>query len=172
MSESSPGGKPRLVEVHVAGLGVDEDSGATVILLESDADDALVMAIGLAEATSIARALGQVETPRPLAHDLVERVLDATDAQVRQVEIVALRDGTYFAELLLVDADEQQTRIDSRPSDAIAVALRVAAPIYVHEHVLGKDRQRTQEFPSPADKEGWKKLLEEMEPEDFGKYKM
>ncbi len=72
----------------MAGLGVDSDSGVTVILLESDADDALVMAIGLAEATSIARSLGQVETPRPLSHDLLERVVRAVDAQVRQVEIV------------------------------------------------------------------------------------
>ncbi len=76
---------PRLVEVHVTGLGVDSDSGATVLLLESDADGALVMAIGLSEATSIARALGQVETQRPLAHDLLERVVDAVDARVRQV---------------------------------------------------------------------------------------
>ncbi len=163
---------PRLVEVHVTGLGVDSDSGATVLLLESDADGALVMAIGLSEATSIARALGQVETQRPLAHDLLERVVDAVDARVRQVEVVALRDGTYFAELVLLDADGEETRIDSRPSDAIAVALRVDAPIYVHEHILAKDRSETQEFPSPADKEGWKKLLDEMEPEDFGKYKM
>ena len=155
----------------VTALGMDSDSGSTVIVLEGE-DRSLAMAIGLAEATSIAKALDQIEVRRPLAHDLLERVLGAVDARVRQVEIVDLREGTYYAELVLEDAGGAVTRIDSRPSDAIAVALRVDAPIYVHEHVLGEEPQGAKEFPSPADKEGWKKLLEDMEPEDFGKYKM
>ncbi len=171
MSSSSDDGA-KLIEVHVAGLGVDEDSGTTLILLESDAHDSLVMAIGLAEATSIAKALDQVEMKRPLAHDLMRDVVGAAGARVRQVEVIDLREATYYAEVVLEDATGVVHRIDSRPSDAIALALRVGAPILVHEHVVRKESAEAQEFPSPTDKEGWKKLLEEMEPEDFGKYKM
>ena len=161
----------RRIEMTVTALGMDSDTGSTVIVLEGD-DRSLAMVIGLAEATSIAKALEQVEVRRPLSHDLTERVIGALDARVRQVEIVDLRQGTYYAELVLEDVEGAVTRIDSRPSDAIAVALRVDAPIYVHEHVIGEEPSAAKEFPSPTDKEGWKKLLEDMEPEDFGKYKM
>jgi bifunctional DNase/RNase len=83
-----------------------------------------------------------------------------------------LRDNTYFAEIVLKDASGRTVRVDSRPSDAVALAVRVDAPIFVHEQVLQKARPAPKEMPAPTDKEGWKKLLEEMDPEDFGKYKM
>ncbi len=168
---SDPETGTRLVRMAVTGLGLDPSGGATVLLLESD-DDSLAMAIGLGEATSIAKALRQLEVPRPLAHDLLRDVIADLGGRLRQIEVIELRDNTYFAELVLVDASGQERRVDSRPSDAIALALRVDAPILVHEHVLGKARRETQEIPSPADKEGWKKLLQQMEPDDFGKYKM
>ncbi len=157
--------------MQVTGLGVDASSSTTVIILEGEGET-LGMAIGLAEATSIAKALDQVEMKRPLAHDLMRDVVGAAGARVRQVEVIDLREATYYAEVVLEDATGVVHRIDSRPSDAIALALRVGAPILVHEHVLRKESPEAQEFPSPTDKEGWKKLLEEMEPEDFGKYKM
>lgn len=160
----------------VAGLGLDTSTGTTVIILEAEAgaedEGTLAMAIGLAEATSIAKALEQLETPRPLSHDLMRDLMGVLAARLRRVEVVGLRDNTYFAELVVSDASGREHSIDSRPSDAIALALRVDAPILVHEHVLRKARREAKEFPSPADKEGWKKLLEQMEPEDFGKYKM
>ena len=155
----------------VTGLGVDTTSNTTVLVLEGNGES-LGMAIGLAEATSIAKALHQVEMSRPLAHDLLRDVMGVAGVRLRQVEVVDLRDATYFAVLVVEDASGVTHRIDSRPSDAIALALRVAAPILVHPHVLGDEARETKEFPSPADKEGWKKLLAEMEPEDFGKYKM
>ncbi len=161
----------KLIPMQVTGLGVDASSSTTVIILEGEGET-LGMAIGLAEATSIAKALDQVEMKRPLAHDLMRDVVGAAGARVRQVEVIDLREATYYAEVVLEDAAGVVHRIDSRPSDAIALALRVDAPILVHEHVLRKERPEAQEFPSPTDKEGWKKLLDEMEPEDFGKYKM
>ena len=160
-----------MIEMTVTGIGVESDSGATVLVLEGDGQT-LAMVIGLAEATSIAKALDQIELPRPLAHDLLRDLLGATGAQLRQVEVVDLREGTYYADLVIRDSSDGLLRLDCRPSDAIAVALRVGAPILVHEHVLAEERPEPQEFPSPADKEGWKKVLEEMKPEDFGKYKM
>ncbi len=163
--------EPRIIEMKVTGLGVDASSDVTVLLLEGDGES-LGMAIGLAEATSIAKALDQLDLKRPLAHDLLQDVIGAVGAKLCQIEVVDLRDATYYAELIVEDQEGVIHRIDSRPSDAIALALRVGAPILVHEHVLAQEGPAAKEFPSPADKEGWKKLLEEMEPEDFGKYKM
>lgn len=155
----------------VAGLGVEPESGATVIVLEGPEGEQLAMVIGMAEASSIAKALEELELPRPLTHDLFHATLGALGARVQRIEVVDLRDGTYFAELVLVDASGQERRQDSRPSDAIALALRAGAPILVHAHVLGEAPSEPQDLPSPADKEGWKKLLEKLGPEDF-KYKM
>jgi bifunctional DNase/RNase len=157
--------------MEVTGLGVDAASEATVLLLEGEGES-LGMVIGLAEATSIAKALDQLELKRPMAHDLLQDVMNAVGANLCQIEVVDLRDATYYAELIIEDAAGVIHRIDSRPSDAIALALRAGAPILVHEHVLGNEAPAAKEFPSPADKEGWKKILEEMEPESFGKYKM
>jgi bifunctional DNase/RNase len=124
------------------------------------------------EATSIAKEIEGVELPRPLTHDLLRSVIEHLGARLLRIEIVDLRDNTYFAELVLARASGQESRLDSRPSDAIALAVRTRAPIFVHSKVLQKAEPEAQENANPADKEGWSKLLEEMDPEDFGKYKM
>ena len=169
MSEPKPG---PLLEMHVIGITVDQGSGGAVLFLQDEAERTLPIWIGVAEATSIAKELEEVELPRPLTHDLFRDVLQATGVQLVRIEVVDLRDNTYFAELVLRDAQGQTLRIDSRPSDAIALAVRMEAPILVHEQVLRKAQTGPKEFPPPTDKEGWKKLLEEMDPEDFGKYRM
>ncbi len=156
----------------VSGITVDPGSGAAVLVLEGDKEVMLPISIGIAEATSIAKELEGVSLPRPLTHDLLQAVLDHLGAELLRVEITALRDNTYFAELVIRDAKGQEGRIDSRPSDGIALAVRVEAPIFVHEQVLRKALPEAQEIRPPTDKEEWKKLLEEMDPEDFGKYKM
>lgn len=161
---------PSLVEVEVRGLGTDESSGATVMVLGHE-ELLLPMVIGLAEAASISKALGQTDLPRPVSHDLLAEILEISGAELAQVEVLELRDGTYFAALVLELVDGRVERVDSRPSDAIALALRTGAPILVSEHLLWEDANDAQGFPPPADKEGWKKVLEQMRPEDF-KYKM
>ena len=170
-----PSGKPetpemRLVEVEIRGLGTDESSSATVLVLGHE-EAVLPMVIGLAEAASISKALGQTDLPRPVAHDLMVELLEISDGELRQVEVLDLRDGTYFAVLVVALADGSVERVDSRPSDAIALALRIGAPVLVSEHLLWEDANDAQGFPDPTDKKGWKKVLEEMRPEDF-KYKM
>lgn len=161
-----------MIRMHVGGISVDQTSGAAVLLLQDEEDRSLAICIGLAEATSIAKELEGVQLPRPLTHDLFRSVLDNLGAKLVQVEVIDLRDNTYFAELLLRDAAGREQRVDSRPSDAIALAVRTEAPIFVHRQVLEKAHPEIKESPEPADKEGWKKLLEEMDPKDFGKYKM
>jgi bifunctional DNase/RNase len=161
-----------MIEMTVTNLAVDTDSGAVLLVLESDDDRSLIIAIGFAEGAAIAKEIQGTALPRPMTHDLMRNLLDTLGARLEQIEVIDLRDGTYYAELVLQKLDGEECRVDCRPSDAIALALRAEASIFVHEQVLGKANPEAQEFPPPTDKEKWKKLLEEMDPEDFGKYKM
>ena len=161
-----------MVRMEVAQLVTDESGGNVFLLLQGPAGESLAMAIGMPEATSIAKELQQVELPRPMTHDLMRDMLAVLQVDVSRVEVIELRDTTYFAEIVLVDAEDHEIRVDSRPSDAIALALRCDAPIYANEEILGKPASSAQEFPPATDKESWKRILEEMDPEDFGKYKM
>ena len=159
-------------QMSVAGISVDQESGGAVLLLQDDQQVSLQICIGMAEATAIAKELQQVELPRPLTHDLFRNVLEALGATVVRVEVTALRDTTYYAEIVVRDAAGRELRIDSRPSDGIALAVRFGAGIFVHEQVLRQAQPDAQDPRPPTDKEEWKKLLAEMDPEDFGKYKM
>ncbi len=159
-------------QMTVAGISVDQGSGAAVLVLQDRAGVALPIAIGVAEASSIAKELENIELPRPLTHDLLRSVLERLGGELLRVEIIALRENTYFAELVIRVKGAEEERVDCRPSDAIALAVRVDAPIFVHEQVLSKALPETQDLRLPTDKEEWKRLLEEMDPEDFGKYRM
>lgn len=174
------------VAMQVQSLGLDRESGHAVLVLEAADGRELAIAIGVSEATSIAKELEGLDLPRPLAHDLLRSVIEAYGGRLAQVEIVALRESTYYAALVLEHADGRGTRLDSRPSDAIAVAVRFGAPILVHEAVLAEaetaadpreevdppDPPEGHPVPPPSDREAWKKLLHEMDPKDFGKYKI
>ena len=162
----------RYVRMEVFDLAVDEAAGSVLLVLQGESGESLVMAIGLPEATAIAKELQKAEFPRPLTHDLMRDIVAELGARLLRVELVALRDGTYFAELVMRDVSGQERRIDSRPSDAVALALRTDAAIFANEQVLTQAESEAQEFPPATDKEGWKKILEDMDPEDFGKYKM
>ncbi len=162
----------RMVPMQVFDLAVDEAAGSVLLVLQGDGGESLVMAIGLPEAAAIAKEIHAVDFPRPLTHDLMRDILASLGGNLDRVEVVALRDGTYFAELVVSDANGHTSRIDSRPSDAIALALRTHAPIFANEQVLTKADSEAQEFPPATDKESWRKILEDMDPEDFGKYKM
>ena len=158
--------------MSVTNLAVDTSSGAVLLVLGSEDDRTLVIAIGFAEGAAIAKEIQGTALPRPMTHDLMRGLLDTLGARLEQIEVTDLRDGTYYAELVIRRSDGEECRVDSRPSDAVALALRADAAIFVHEQVLRKANPEAQEFPPSTDKEKWKKLLEEMDPEDFGKYKM
>ena len=160
-----------MIEMEVGGISVDPQSGGAVLVLKGDRERSLAIAIGLPEATAIAKELEGTKLPRPLTHDLLRSVLEELGGSLEQIEIVALRDNTYFAELVVRVDGRQTKRIDSRPSDAIALAVRTRSPIFVHRQVLEQaDPDATGSMPETQ--EDWKKLLEEMDPADFGKYKM
>ncbi len=156
----------------VSGITVDAEGDGAVLLLASESDQKLVIAIGLSEATAIAMELENVEVSRPLTHDLLKDFVTTLDGRVQRVEIVALHHNTYFAEIVLTDARGREMRVDSRPSDAVALALRCDVSIWVKPEVMARASASTESLPDPTDLEASREWLETMDPEDFGKYKM
>lgn len=159
-------------EVTVAGVTVDPVTKSPIVLLrEPESGNVIPIWIGLLEANAIALALEGTELPRPMTHDLMKSILHATGARLRSVEIADIRENTYFA-LLHLEGNEGSVRVDARPSDAIALALRCGARILVSEAVLAQSS-----IPASAASEGegrdkWTELLEKMDPEHYSKYKM
>ena len=128
-----------MIEMELVGVRVELPSSAPIVLLrETTAHGRLLpIFIGGPEATAIALAMDDVETPRPMTHDLFKSVLDVLAVTVEAVMVTDLQDKTFFAELQLGGSDGQRT-VSSRPSDAIALAVRTGTPIYVSEQVLSK----------------------------------
>ncbi len=146
-----------MVEMKVEGLLFDPRSNMYILLLkELDGPGTLPIWIGKPEADSIALALGKVATPRPLTHDLVKNITDGLKIKITRIVVTEIIDNTYYSLIHLNDG-RKETLIDSRPSDAVAVALRVSAPIFVEDSIMAT---RT------ADElDEW---LKNLKPEDFG----
>lgn len=146
-----------LIQMKVEGLLFDPRSNMYILLLkEIDGKATLPIWIGKPEADSIALALGKVETPRPLTHDLIKNITESLKIRITKITVTEILDNTYYALVCLNDG-KKETLIDSRPSDAIAVALRVSAPIFVDERVIGQK--------STDELDEW---LKNLKPEDFG----
>ena len=138
------------IEMFVGGLVLDPHSQHPVVVLKDESGDiCLPIWIGVSEATSIASAIKQLAMPRPLTHDLISNVFNELGVKVQRIVITDLKDSTYYAELLLSVGDKVMI-IDSRPSDAIAIAVRTAAPIFVAQHVLEQAKMNVP-MPPPSD---------------------
>jgi uncharacterized protein len=168
-----------MVEMKIYGLAVDEKAQSPVLILKDEARDlALPIWVGPVEAMAISLALNAVETPRPMTHDLITRVATALGGTLTSVEIVALREGTFYAELVLrrmAAGREELVRVDCRPSDAIALALRCSVRIFVAKAVLDEAGTRTLagvklEFVG-SERDKWTDELENLSPDEL-KYKM
>jgi hypothetical protein len=145
-----------------------------VLLKDLEDKDVLPIWIGLLEASSIATALENINTPRPMTHDLVKNILDNLGVKIVRVEVNDLKDNTYYA-LLHLEVDNKRLVVDSRPSDAIAIALRTNAPIFVEESVIKKSAKvdlSTKGDKVVTEAGDWEDILENLSPDDFGKYKM
>jgi bifunctional DNase/RNase len=126
-------GEVSTVEVRVDRVALDEETGSPVVVLaEVDGERHLPIWIGYAEATSIASRLQDVKAPRPNTHDLATRLINGLEGELQRVVVTDLTNGVYFARILL-ERGGRIVEIDSRPSDAIAIALRAGAPVFVHE---------------------------------------
>jgi bifunctional DNase/RNase len=140
---------PRDVEVQVEGVGLDPLTETPVVVLEERSGErTLPIWIGVAEARSIATQMEEMTPPRPNTHDLAKRLLNVLEARVDRVVVTELQGGTYFA-ILVVRNGPRLLEIDARPSDAIAIALRVQAPLFVREGLFEvRNREEDREEPS------------------------
>ena len=159
----------------ISGLTVDPLTNSPIVILkEIDGERTLPIWIGLLEATAIASELEGIKFSRPMTHDLLKSIIDRIDAEVNKVEVCELKNNTYYA-LIHLTHEGKEISIDARPSDALALSLRMNAPIFVAEEVISKSKQidLTAE-PDDKSEQGkkWQEILEKLNPEDFGKYKM
>jgi bifunctional DNase/RNase len=159
-------------EVTVAGVTVDPLTKSPIVVLrEPESGNVVPIWIGLLEANAISLALEGTEPPRPMTHDLIKFILQATGSELQSVEITDIRDSTYFA-LLHIEGNGESVNVDARPSDAIALALRCGARILVSETVLAQSSIPVLSSAEGEEKDKWTELLEKMDPEQFSKYKM
>lgn len=142
-----------MIEMFVTGVALDIRTNIPLVILNDEEKKyTLPIWIGQAEAQAIARGLSGHETERPMTHDLAVELIDALDATIDCVEINSYEDSTFFASIILLDKDENSFAIDSRPSDSIALAIRLDAPIMVSEKIL-KEVASKVEFLSDSDDE-------------------
>ena len=162
-----------LMEVKVMGIVVDpKASNPVVVLVDLSGQKALPIWIGVFEAEAISRGLEDVVTLRPMTHDLMRQILDTFQVTLNRVVIHDLKENTFYANLYL-NIEGEELIVDSRPSDAIALAVRVKAPIFVAESVIEATKQMGLLASNLLEeRDELKTIIESMKPEDFGKYKM
>lgn len=165
----------QLVPMSIKGLMLDPVSNSPIVVLKDDEEKFfLPIWVGIFEANAIALQLENVSTPRPMTHDLLKNMIAELDGRVARIVINDLRDSTFFAQIRVI-AGSRTLELDARPSDAIALALRTEAPIFVAQEVLDQAQTITPEAAEEATEgsdEKTRKWLEDLGPEDLGKYKM
>ncbi len=158
-------------KVEVKSLMVDPITDMPVVVLENaDENKVLPIWIGAFEANAIAIELEQIQTPRPMTHDLLKNILINLDGKIEKIVVNDLSDSTYFAKIYIRNHEGVSIQ-DSRPSDAIALALRMGAPIYVSEQVFEKSREQDL-LDESEESEKLKEWLQDIDPDDLGEYKM
>jgi len=158
------------VEMKIKGLMIDPITNMPIIILRDTAGESVLpIWVGIFEANAIALQLENVTTPRPMTHDLLRNMISELNARVIRVVINDLRDSTFFAQIRLLTG-EKTLELDARPSDAIALALRTEAPIFVAQTVL--DQAQTISPDGEDQDEKVKKWFEQLDNDDLGKYKM
>lgn len=163
------------LQVKVHAITMDPDSNSPVLILkESSGERSLPIWIGLLEATAIATEMEKISFVRPMTHDLTVNLLEAVGVQVTRVAVTDLKDNTFYAVITLKHGDEE-VEVDARPSDAIAIALRTGAQIFVSEEVMNsavpQEPTTIYEEDVPKEKKKWAELLEELDHQSL-KYKM
>ncbi|HOO36975.1 MAG TPA: bifunctional nuclease family protein [Deltaproteobacteria bacterium] len=167
------------MEMRVAGIALDPTNNAPIVVLRDvEGKYVLPIWIGIMEASAIAAAIEGIHYSRPMTHDLFKSMLDTLGATIERIEVVDIKDNVFYA-LINIEIEGAQFKIDARPSDAIAIALRTQSQIFVADHVI-KDAIRVDTSKDSSgkvivgfeqDKDKLKEILEKMNPEDFGKFK-
>lgn len=170
------------IKMTVAGITMDSTNNMPIIILKSENDDvAIPIWIGLIEASAIATELEGIQLGRPMTHDLLKNILEGLGGKLQRIVVNDLKENTFYASLF-VELSGSEVEIDSRPSDAIALALRCGAEIFVSQKVIDTSQHididtlkqvlLSDESGEGKNKDKWTELLENLKPEDFGKYKM
>jgi bifunctional DNase/RNase len=159
------------IEMTIKGLMVDPITNMPIVMLrDKEGRRVLPIWVGVFEANAIALQIENVTTPRPMTHDLLKNVIAVLRARIEMIVVSDLKEDTFFA-LIYLNVGGEVMAIDARPSDAIALALRARAPIFVEERVI--DHAKTVDIaPDKGETERLQKWLESLDPEDMGKYKM
>lgn len=156
------------LEMRVSGIALDPFTNTPIVILKDlTGERVLPIWIGFMEASAIAMELEKTPRARPLTHDLMKTLLETLKFSVIRVEVTDLRNDTFYAEIRLQRGSEEHI-VDSRPSDAIAIALRTGSPIFVRDEVLEKSKK----LEIDEEKDKLNDLLGKIPPGDFGKYKM
>ncbi len=159
------------IEMTIKGLMVDPITNTPIVILrDKDGQRVLPIWVGLFEANAIALQIENVATPRPMTHDLLRNVIQDLKATVQKIVVCDLQDNTFYA-LIYLSLNGDTLAVDARPSDAIALALRTRAPIFVEDSVI--EHAKTVDLPrDAADQQDHLNWFENLDPEDLGKYKM
>jgi bifunctional DNase/RNase len=157
--------------MSIKGLMVDPITNTPIVILrDKDGQKVLPIWVGIFEANAIALQIENIATPRPMTHDLLRNVIHDLKAEVLKIVVCDLQENTFYA-LIYLEMNGGTVAIDARPSDAIALALRTRAPIFVEDTVI--DNAKTVDFTTEkADSDRLHKWLESLDPDDLGKYKM
>lgn len=159
------------VRMLIKGLMMDPVTNMPILVLRDEAGEkTLPIWIGMFEAHAVAIQLENSASSRPMTHDLLRHLVEALGGTVSEVHVTDVRDGTFFAVVYLAGKGGDTIAVDARPSDALALALRSRAPVYVAEHVLADAKPI--EPPSSQDSERLQHWLESLDPDDMGKWKM
>ena len=159
------------VEMKIRGLMMDPVTNMPIVVLKDlNGNSVLPIWVGIYEANAIALEIEKVSTPRPMTHDLIKTLLLGLGTGIRKVVVSELKDDTFYA-VIWLDKDGDLISVDSRPSDALALALRLDCPIYVDESVL-KNSKRSNAAADKVSDEEQRRWLESLDDEDLGRYKM
>jgi bifunctional DNase/RNase len=156
--------------MKIRGLLMDPVTNTPIVILKDSGSDAVLpIWVGLYEANAIALEIEKVSTPRPMTHDLIKNVIAGLDAHVHKVVVTELKEDTFYA-VIWMECDGRVISVDSRPSDALALALRVDCPIFVEDEVLKNSKKAANAAETTS--EELRKWLENLNDEDLGRYKM
>ncbi|MBO7673089.1 bifunctional nuclease family protein [bacterium] len=158
-----------MIEMKVMGIALDTRTGSPIVVLhDKDNRRALPIWIGSAEASAIIRKIENLAVVRPMTHDLIPDIIEKTGCKLEKVEINDVEEETYYAKLFITK-DGETIEIDSRPSDAIAVAIRVDAPIFVSANVLANGSVSTDSAKDEEEAQEFKQFVQSIKPSDFSK---
>lgn len=157
-----------MIEMKVMGIALDTRTGSPIVVLhDKDNRKALPIWIGSAEASAIIRKIENLSVTRPMTHDLIINIIEKSGYKLDKIEINDVEKDTYYATLFLTNDKDEVIEIDSRPSDAIAVAIRVDAPIFVTANVISNGSVSTDSAKDEAEAQEFKKFVQSIKPSDF-----